>query len=156
MGALQTRNWLRTNVGIDTWKALSGSVLLDTFREQGIAIRTQDFFAIRREVLGLKRFEEQIRGLNPETRVPVAWISDAHGLDLGNKFQYRFEVRGTDPVTGDAITSFFALSSSSELSVNVAQEKMLSMLVGSEEFYNLVVKDATLYEVFAKPGTAFR
>lgn len=130
----------------------SGADMLRQLRGLGIEIRTQDFYDIRRDVLGLTKYQEQIERLNPERPVPRAWIAQEHGWELSQDFHYRFRVTGSDPNTGEEIESFFAISSDTELTKEQAQNTMTSMLLGEEEFYGISPDEVEMYSALARPG----
>ena len=106
--------YLRAQVGETQYLAQSGTSLLKELRGLGLEVRTQDFFDIRRDVLGITKYSEQIMNLRPETRVPASWINDTHGWDIKADFVYRIQVTGLDPNTGAEIARFFSLRSNPE------------------------------------------
>lgn len=130
--------------------------MLGELRGLGLKIRTQDFFDIRRDVLGLRKYEEQIKGLNPATRVPRAWINDSHGWDLKSDFLYRVEVTGLDPNTGEQVQGFYSLRSDKEFPVGDIEAGLISKLVGEEDFYDIIVQDARVYQAMSRAGVLNR
>lgn len=146
------RNYIANSVSLDDWRTRSGASIYKDLQTGGLGIREQDFYAIRRDVLDLYRYQEAIEGLKPQTRVPRAWMSDKHRMQLSNDYQYRFRVEGLDPETGDEIESFYSVSSEQELTKQNAEDAIMSMLIGEEEYYEIVVKNATLYQALHMPG----
>lgn len=148
-------NYVRTSIAMSEWETKSGASILRSLKEGGIGIREQDFYAIRREVLGLKRFEEQVKRLRPDTRVPVAWIDEAPGWHLKSNFLYQARVYGHDPKTGEEIERFFATSSKQELTREIAENAILSSLVGEEDFYAVIPDRVELFHVYHSVGYQF-
>lgn len=146
------RNYIANSVSLDDWRTRSGAAIFNDLQAGGLGIREQDFYAIRREVLDLYRYQEQIEALKPTTRVPRAWMSDKHRMDMKNDYQYRFRVEGLDPETGDEVEAFYSISTGQELTKQNAEDAIMSMLIGEEDFYEIVVKNATLYQALHMPG----
>lgn len=149
------RNIITTSIAHTTWETESGASILRTLKETGLGIREKDFYAIRREILGLKRYEEQVKGLRPDTRVPVSWIDEAPGWELKGNFLYQARVTGIDPRTGEEVTRFYATSSDQELYKETAESAIANSLIGEEEHYHLVVKSVELFHVYHKVGHQF-
>ena len=149
------RNIVTTSISHTSWETLSGASILKTLRDEGLGIREKDFYSIRREILGLKRFEEQVQRLRPDTRVPVSWIDEAPGWELKGNFLYQARVTGRDPITGEQITRFFATSSDQELFKETAQSAIANSLIGEEEFYYIEVMDVELFHVYHRVGYQF-
>lgn len=146
------RAYIANSVGIERFRAESGASIYKDLQASGLGIREQDFYAIRRDVLDLYRYQEQIEGLKPTTRVPRAWMGDTHRLKLSNDLQYRFRVEGTNPETGEDVEGFFSVSTSQELTKELAEDAIMGMIVGEDEAYEITISGATLYQVFHKPG----
>jgi len=155
LSAQGLRNIVTTSISHATWETESGASILRTLKEAGLGIREQDFYKIRRDILGLKRFEEQVQRLRPDTRVPVAWIDEVPGWELKGNFLYQARVTGIDPTTGETITRFFATSSDQELFKETAESAILNSLLGEEEFYNISPESVELFHVYHKVGHKF-
>lgn len=149
------RKYVANSIPAKTWKTQSGASILRTLQEQGIGIREKTFYDMRREILDLEKYEEQIRGLHPDTRVPRAWLSAATYWDIKSNFLYRFDVSGVDPNTGKRETRYFSYGSNEELTIEEASLKMLGMIQGAEEFYNIAPDEVELYHTFMKKGYEF-
>jgi len=149
------RNIITTSISHTTWETESGASILRTLKASGIGIREKDFYAIRRDILGLRRYEEQVKRLRPDTRVPVSWIDEAPGWDLKGNFLYQARVTGRDPITGETITRFFATSTDQELFKETAESAVMDSLIGEEEFYNIVPEKIELFHVYHRVGYQF-
>ena len=152
LAGVDAQGYLRAQIAESEYLEKSGNSLLAELRDLGLEIRTQTFFDTRRDVLGLRKFEEQIKGLNPDTRVPRAWINDEHGWDLKSDFLYRIEVEGLDPNTGEPTTGFFSLRSNQEFPVGNMEADLISRLVDQEVPYDIIIQGALVYQVMARPG----
>ena len=121
--------------------------MLQQLRGLGMKIRRQDFQGVRREVLGFERFEQQVRATPKSNRVPRAFINPNPNWKMSEKFLYRFEILGSDPVSGEGLLQFFAISSPTELTVEAAEAMMLSLIVGQAEFYGILIEQANLRQL---------
>lgn len=147
------RNWLRTaGQGFFT-DFESGAAGLDAFREAGYSIRTQDFYAIRRQVLGLQVYQEQLSTLNYDSLIPAAWTSDTHGLTLSSDFLYRVRLTGFVPGTDVPVERFVSVASNNQLSAGDVLEQAQSMIQGEESFYGVESYLADIVQALARPGT---
>lgn len=146
------RAYIANSIGIERFRSESGASIYKDLQASGLGIREQDFYAIRRDVLDLYRYQESIEKLKPTTRVPRAWMGDTHRLNLTEDLLYRFRVEGTDPETGDDVEGFFSVSTSQELTKELAEDAIMGMLIGEDDFYEITVSGATLYQVFHMPG----
>lgn len=156
VGPDETRNWLRTTLPERIWTGLSGSELLRQLRDIGVSIRTQDFFQVRREVLGLQLHQEAIGQLGADRLVPAALFNESHGLELSQDFQYRFRIAVRDPVTGEITEFMRALSSSEQLTKAEAEAEMADMQAESAETYGYEVESVSLFNALAQPGAFSR
>jgi hypothetical protein len=153
--AIGLRNIITTSIAHSTWETESGAAILRTLKAAGLGIREKDFYAIRREILGLKRFEEQVKRLRPDTRVPVSWIDEAPGWELKGNFLYQARVTGRDPITGETTTRFFATSTDQELFKSTAESAVMDSLIGEEDFYNIIPEKVELFHVYHRVGHQF-
>lgn len=146
------RNWLRTAGQALFTEFESGAEALDFLRLQGAAIRDSDFYDIRRQVLGLQKYQDQLEGYRPNDLIPAAWHVDDHGLNLSRDFFYRVRVDGVDPSTGESISKYFAISSDRQLSKGQVEDELGSMIVGEEDFYEIQVSGMEVVSALARPG----
>lgn len=151
-GPGDVRKWLYNNVGPGTFRALTANSFLDILKGQGLGIRRTDFLKIRRDVLGYERFEESIKKLRPETRIPRAWFNNPTEFEMSKDFQYRFKVTGTDPITGKDIEQVFSWGSDIEVSVEMAEASITSLIVDEEEFYDLRLDSVDVIQGWVREG----
>lgn len=82
---------------------LSGAENLRQYRAGGGAIRTQDFYSLRRSATEAYGTQDRAAGLPADMPIPgvahtgVDW-------DYGKEYVVVAEMKGTDPVTGDHVT----------------------------------------------------
>jgi len=147
---------LRSFLLHDGWKLLtafdSGAATLDFLRDNGMKIRTQDFYEIRRAVLNMQSQSDVLPSVPGNELVPLAEHVTIHGWDLSQNFLYRFRVDGVDPKTELAVTKYFAISSNKQLSPNEAADILGGMIVGEEEFYEVRAEHIELVGALARPG----
>lgn len=147
----QKTAYVRNSIPEDTWRNQSGASILKELQELGVGIREKTFYDIRRKVLDLYKYEEQVKGLRPDTRVPRAWMSPADDIKISNNYMYRFRVSGIDPETGEQIEKFFARSVSTDMSKSAAEALMLATIAGEEKFYDIQATTAELFHVYKRP-----
>jgi len=145
----KTRNLIAGNlISPLEWETLSGAFLLDVLRASGIAIRTQDFYDIRRTKLGLTAHEIDVTNLDQDKRVPRKWISETDWALTGN-FLYQTRVFGVDPETGEQVSKFVSISSVYEMTKNEVELEVLDKTMGQAEFYGIEVSGAQLFHVYS-------
>ncbi len=147
------RDWLRT-AGQSVFTAFeSGTDALTWLRDQGASIRTADFYDIRRQVLEIGKYQEQVSRVLESNLIPAAWHITDHGLELSEQFLYRLKVNGTDPATGEEISKFFAIKSGRQLTPGEAMDQLGDMLAGEEETYEIEVESMQVTAALARPDT---
>jgi len=152
MSSEARRGWLRTNIPLETWRSVSGAQILRTLREHGMGVREQDFYRIRRDVLGLERYEEQIARLSPGSLVPKAWMLEQPDISLTSQAQYRFRVKVTNLETGEEEIITRAIADNRHLTRSEAEDIIGSLYVAPSAASNYRVEEITLMEVWTRPG----
>ena len=142
-------NFITESIGSARFQAFSGTAILRSLRNSGVQIRTQTFFSLRREVLGLTRFEESIRGLRPDTYVPRAWISERPNLKLSQLGQYRIKLDVFDGETGEPDTIFRAIATDKYYTSGQAMDHMRELIAGPLAQYNISIESMELYQVWS-------
>jgi hypothetical protein len=116
------RNWLRTD-GAGIFRAYeTGVEALDFIRSHLGAIRTQDFYEIRRQVLSVQTASDVLSGYPTSQLIPLAWHNTDHGLNLSSEFQYRIELFGFDPNTGQIKNQFMTVAADRQLTSDQVQD----------------------------------
>jgi hypothetical protein len=147
----ELRNWLRTS-GEGIFKNRTGEEALAFIREFGIRIRTQDFYAIRREVLDLTKYQEQLGAINENVLIPLHYTDTTHGLNISENFLYRFNVTGTTTSTGEAFERRYAVASMYQLSKADAADLLTDMLSNAERESAMTIDSMELDSSLGKPG----
>ena len=148
MSAESSRGWIRNNISMQTWQNVSGNQILDTLKEAGIGIRRTDFLGIRREVLGIVKYQEALEKVPGESLVPRAYMQDRSDLRMTNNLQYRYDVLGYDPNTGERTVHVRAISSNDWLTKDQAEEMISSLYLFPTENSNYMVEDISISEVW--------
>jgi len=147
----QKRSWISQNISRDAWETESGAAILRELQEWGLGIREGDFYSIRREVLGLGYYEEQIRNLRPESLVPRGWMRSREHVDLTCNAQYRYQVRVIDNDTGEESEIVRAIAVDRHWTKEEAEDFIRNLYVMPEAKSNYTVQDVELFEVWTKP-----
>jgi hypothetical protein len=147
----ELRNWLRTS-GEAIFTSQSGESALAFIREFGMQIRTTDFYEIRRQVLDLSKYQEQLGSLNANVLIPLKWTDTTHGLNISENFLYRFNVTGTTISTGESFERRYAVASMEQLTEQQAGDLLTDMLSNAEQESAMTIDSMELYSSLGKPG----
>jgi len=135
------RNWLRTD-GAGIFRAFeSGNQALQYIRSHLGAIRTQDFYDIRRQVLSLQTAGDALRGYNTSQLIPRAWHSTDHGLNLSSQFLYRIELFGFDSNTGQIKNQTMSVATDRQLTIDQVQDVARSYIGEGGESGDIVLQN---------------
>lgn len=116
------RNWLRT-AGKGIFTAFEKGIDALSFIRQNLgAIRTQDFYQIRREVGEIATGVKELLSYPSDQLVPLAWHKQDHGLILSSEYQYRIEIIGSDPILGGLKTQYMTVASDRQLTTDEIQD----------------------------------
>lgn len=116
------KNWLRTD-GAGIFTAFeTGAEALDFIRNYNVAIRTADFYAIRREVLNVVESSQPLLDYPTNQLIPYNWHVSDTGLDLSTDFQYRIHLFGADPDEGVLKDRWMTVASNRQLTIDEIQE----------------------------------
>jgi hypothetical protein len=122
------RNWLRTD-GAGLFSAFeTGSEALNFARENGLAIRSQDFYSIRREVLNVIESAQPLLDYPDNQLIPLNWHVADHGLNLTTEFQYRTHMYGADPETGVLKDQWVTVASNRQLTIDEVKQQARSYI----------------------------
>jgi len=152
LGGDELRNWLRTS-GSGLFESFtSGADILEILRSEGAAIRTSDFYAIRRQVLERVQTDQRMLDYGGDQLIPAAWHMDDHGWNLSQDYLYIVKVRGEDPLTYDPVEKFMSVSSSRQMTTEEVFDELNAMIIGEEEFYEIIPTDFELDRALVRPG----
>lgn len=130
----------------------SGAALLRDLREGGVQIATSMFYDIRRQVLGLTRFEEQVSNLLPGTLIPKSWTDVQHGLNISGEYLYRFRYDVVNPETGDTTTTYSSVLSNDQLTVLEAKEQAIYIIDETPTSDQVSIENLELFQALQRPG----
>lgn len=145
------QNWLRTSGQNIFTEFETGAAGLEYLRSIGGSIRDSTFYEIRRQVLGLEKYQENLGNVDDNNLIPMAWTVSDHGLDLSQNFLYRVEVTGTDPTDGTPVTKYFAISSDKQLTPGQVTDALGAMIGGESVFYEIEAEDYTVTSALVRP-----
>jgi len=152
MGSEATRNWIRTNIPRSSWQTLSGASILDALKEQGMGIREQDFYAIRREVMHLGYYEQQIQARDKNQLIPRAWMHEVPTKMLTCKALYKTTMTVTNVETGEVETWSRAISDDRHLTPQEVLDIEAQLVVSKLYKYNYEMVDMQVSEVWVSEG----
>lgn len=144
--------WLSNDISLKIWKQESGRSILKALRTAGVEIRDKTFWDIRRGVLGLEKYEEQIRGLKGDTLVPKGWMVVPEKRSLAKQAQYRFSMTAVDLLSDEETDIFRAVSTDKHLTPWQAEEQIMDLHLETPETSMYIIQDIQLYEVWMKEG----
>ena len=145
------RTWLRFGRGRSLFSEFSGTKILSVLQQFDLGIRRGDFYEIQRQVLGENQYREFLDVLGKDYYVPRAYWVNNHGMELSTKVIYRFEVEGSVFGTDAHDTRYFSIGANQELTVQQAEDALLSLLAGEAEYYGIIVSKFTLDTMFIQP-----
>lgn len=152
MGSEQTRNWIRTNIPRQSWQTLSGASILRTLKEQGLGIREQDFYAIRREVMQLGYYEQQIQARDKNQLIPRAWmhVVPKKVLTCNALYKYKIQVHNTE--TGEVETWTRAIADDRHMTPQEVIDQGQMLVVSRLYEYNYELMDIKVSEAWVAEG----
>lgn len=150
LGSDERRNYILNSISREAWETQSGAQILNTLSAAGLGIREGDFYALRREVLGLQRYEEQLARLKDETLVPSAWMAERPALHLSMEAQYRYRLTVVDEETGEETVLSRAMATSKHYTRQEAEDQMRGLMAGILSEYGLQLTDTRIYEVWTR------
>lgn len=116
------RNWLLTD-GAAIFAAFeTGKEALDFFREGGGAIRTADFYAIRKQVLNRTESGNPLTDYPSNQLIPINWHVIDHGLELSSDFLYNIKLIGYDQKSGILKEQWMGVASDRQLTQDQIKE----------------------------------
>jgi hypothetical protein len=133
------------------WAAFSGASILSDLRDMGFEIRTQTFYDLRREVLGLNKWEEQIKSLGNGILLPRAWMVERSDIDFTDQAQYRFSVTYLDEESGELVESVRAISSDYHYTKRELYDQFASLFGEGMQEYGLELQTFDLKSVWIRP-----
>ncbi len=133
---------------MSTWRSESANAIYQVIKGTPLGIRRTDFLALRRQVLGLERFEEKFEVLGSTTLAPKSWWNSDHGRKLGMQAQYRFRVPTLNLETGEVTVETRAISTDQWYTREEAEAAMLDHLEGDMSKYELEFLGVGLFEVW--------
>lgn len=148
MSAESRRGWIRNNISMKTWQTVPGNQLLNALKKTGMGIRRTDFLGIRRDVLGIVKYQEKMETLPGESLIPKGYMQDRSDIRMTNNLQYRFTVLGYDPETQERTAYVRAVSSNDWLTKDEAQEMIETLWMFPTENSNYIVEDIAIDEVW--------
>lgn len=149
-----TQDLARRMLYTGTLEDLSGASILSDFRSLGYEIRTQTFYDIRREILGLQLHEEGIVAQQADQRVARAYFTNTD-WDISDRFMYTVRVFGADRLTGEDSEYFISVTSNTELTKDTIQAMAVSETVGEEGSGPVEARAAEVFQAFKKRSYDF-
>lgn len=95
----------------------TGASILSQLREVGMGYRTQNFYEDFRQWQGVKKYETQITGLDPDRLIPEGWTQPSP-YKLTSEYLYQMRATYTDIETGTESYTEWGLSTNQRMSKN--------------------------------------
>lgn len=147
------RNFIKYSISEDTWKTKSGSAIIRSMQEElGVAIRREDFFAVRREKFEEFARREEFAKIPDDHLVPYSLMNTDTNITLTNTAQYRLRMTVKDPKT-DELSYVYRSIGSDEHHTRGYIEKFASEMfsMGGRGYeYNIV--SVELHDVWLAEG----
>jgi len=133
------------------WSSFTGEQILSDLRDMGAGIRTQDFYDLRREVLGLNKWQDAIKALRNDTLIPRAYMVERKEIDFSSQAQYRFDVTYQDEDTGEIVETVRAISSDRQYTKTELYDQFTSLFGEGMNEYGLTLMTFDLKAVWTRP-----
>lgn len=127
----RTADYLYNRISFDTWVTETGADILQTIRDMGMHIRTQDFYAIRRFVLDMPDRMDKWAKILLEERAPVNYYEETQ-WNISTNFLYRVKVYGQDIVTGETVERWVSIASDTQLERGAVEALAASYTQGDD------------------------
>lgn len=148
----ELRNWLTTSGSGLFTNIRTGYEALQMLRDMGAAIRTQDFYDIRRYVLARESFGQAVQSYGYDQLIPAALHQSSHGWELQSDFLYTVKLTGIDPSTYRRAERYVSVASDHQLTQQQVIETAFGLVEGSEEDYGIITSTAELDSALVLPG----
>lgn len=146
------RQWLNTNGARVMASFASGREALDWLRSEGGAIRTSDFYDIRRSVMERQGRINEINTLDANQIIPAAKYNTEHGWNISTQFLYPVTANGYDPNTGLPVTRNFSVASDVMLTPNNVLDTVYDVFGSDKETYEINIEDVEIGVPLALPS----
>lgn len=148
----ETRDWLRTLLPDVFIEYGQGANVLRQLQEHGVGINRGAFYTAWNNRLEDIARRASFQVYEADRFAPQSiWKTD-HDMQLNTNLVYRFKVTGTNYMTGEDDEAYFSIGSNSELLIGEAENNLLGLLAGEEEYYGIYIDNMMLDEVLAVPG----
>jgi len=152
MGSEATRNWIKTNIARSAWETISGAKILTALKEQGMGIREQDFYYIRREVMHLGYYEKQIQALDKTQLIPRPWMHEMPPKVLTCKALYKTKITVANLETGEVEEWTRAIADDRHLTPQEVLDIEAQLVVSKLYEYNFEMMHMEVSEVWVSEG----
>jgi len=152
MGSEATRNWIKFNISRKTWNTVSGAKILDALKAQGMGIREQDFYGIRREVMHLGYYEKQIQARSKTELIPRAWMHQVPRKVLTCNALYKTKMLVTNLETGEVEEWTRAIADDRHLTPQEILDIETQLVVSKLYEYNFELMEMQVSEVWIAEG----
>ena len=156
MGSEQTRNWIRQNTPRSAWQELSGAAILRAYKEQGMGIRESEFYKIRRDVMQLGYYEQQLIARDKNQLIPRAWMHNVPKKVLTCNALYKYKIEVHNMETGEVEIWTRALADDRHFTgqevIDGAHARVISKLYD----YNYELMNIELSEVWVVEGAILK
>lgn len=156
IGSQARRQYARFSIGRETWTTETGSSILTALRDVGMGIRTQDFYAIRRDVLSIFEREDVFADVPLNQLLPVGRFYHDHGAELSLSTLYKFDVLAWNKETEEYEILPRALSTNWHLTKQEALDaawNMWELKMDEGETPQYIMCDVAITDAWSMPGT---
>ena len=146
------RSFVKYSISEDDWSTRSGSSILKQLSEEGVGIRRQDFYEVRREKLAEIERKEVFNTLSPDELVPYSTMNADVNITLTNTAQYRLRMTVEDKETGELKYVYRSIGSDEHHTKGYIEEFATSLFSMGGEGYEYNIVETVLHDVWLTPG----
>lgn len=132
------------NVGLST------NQIQSALTAGGLGVRRQDLLNAIRVLRSVTDATQTIRGLKADVLPPANLIKPSLGFQR-NVYQYRYLVRGVDPVTGESGFQYITVGRDTPLSLKDAEAAAMEIAAGNFDKYVLIADSAEFQQATIDP-----
>jgi hypothetical protein len=144
--------WLQHGLGRQLFDDASSSDIADLLHQEGLDFDASQVDEISRAIQDEIVYSELVKDIDKDYFVPQGRWDYNHKMKLSSNLVYRFKVEGMNYYTGEEDDTYFSLGSNRELTLQEAEDALLSLLAGQDEFYGISVETMELDIVMSSPG----
>ena len=147
------RSFIRNNIADELWRTESGASILDSLRNLGLGINTQDFYNIRSQKLEEFERREIFETLHPDQLIPYADMTERDDIHMTMDAQYRLRMTVYNPDIDDTEFVYRSIADDRHYTKREIEGMAEGLFSMGGEGYNFSIENVELEDVWIRPNT---